>query len=116
MTNECSISHDREGERLVYRLAGTFDRAAAWALRARLEHDDAASELVLDFSLVRDFSDLGVAVLAHALTAAPRRVVFRGLRQHQVRIFRYCGLAIEETSARESVAGAPAPVAADTRA
>lgn len=116
MTNECTISRDREVDRSTYRLSGTFDRGAAWALRSNLERE-ASSEIVLDFSLVRDFSDLGVAVLAHALTGSPMRVVFRGLRQHQVRIFRYCGLAIEETTARESIAATPAPLAAEaTRA
>ncbi len=92
---ECVISEELEGERAVFRVAGTFDRSNAWALRDRVEREP-RREVVLDFSLVRDFSDLGVAVLAHGLTATSHRVLFRGLRQHQLRIFRYCGVAVEE--------------------
>jgi anti-anti-sigma regulatory factor len=98
---DCSITKDREGERVLYRVAGVFDRAAAWALREKMDRE-AGGEVLLDFSLVRDFSDLGIAVLAHGLTSASRRVLFRGLRQHQLRIFRYCGVAIEEMTAREA--------------
>jgi anti-anti-sigma regulatory factor len=100
---DCSITKEREGERVLYRLAGVFDRAAAWALREKVDRE-AGREVLLDFSLVRDFSDLGVAVLAHGLTNASRRVLFRGLRQHQLRIFRYCGVPIEEMTAREAAA------------
>ena len=99
--SECTFTRDRDGERLVYRLSGIFDRAAAWLLREELEHE-MNGEVLLDFSRVRDFSDLGVAVLAHGLTITSRRVLFRGLRQHQLRIFRYCGVAVEELSAREA--------------
>lgn len=106
--NDCNITRERDGERVLYRLSGVFDRSSAWALRAKLDRELTA-EVLLDFSLVRDFSDLGVAVLAHGLTEAKRRVLFRGLRQHQLRIFRYCGVAIDETSARESVASAALP-------
>lgn len=102
--SECTFTRDRDGERLVYRLSGIFDRASAWLLREKLEHE-AGGEVLLDFSRVRDFSDLGVAVLAHGLTITSRRVLFRGLRQHQLRIFRYCGVAVEELSAREGTAG-----------
>lgn len=48
-------------------------------------------ELVLDFSHVREFADLGVAALARGLAGDDRRLRFRGLRQHQLRIFRYFG-------------------------
>ncbi len=104
---DCTIAREREGDRAVFRLGGVFDRASAWTLRGKVEHED-ASEVLFDFSQVRDFSDLGVAVLAHGLTGVSRRVLFRGLRQHQVRIFRYCGVAVEETSAREATTS-PAP-------
>jgi hypothetical protein len=106
--NDCNIIRERDGDRVLYRLSGVFDRAGAWALRAKLDREN-AGEVLLDFSLVRDFSDLGVAVVAHGLTEAPRRVLFRGLRQHQLRIFRYCGVSIEETSARESLASSVSP-------
>jgi hypothetical protein len=88
-----TISREREAERVIYRLAGSFDRAAAWDLRARIDRD-AALEVLLDFSLVRDFSDLAVAVVAHGLIAGAKHVHFRGVRQHQLRIFQYCGVPI----------------------
>ena len=115
---DCTIARQREGERAVFRLGGVFDRASAWTLRARVEQED-ASEVLLDFSQVQDLSDLGVAVLAHGLTNVSRRVLFRGLRQHHLRIFRYCGVAVEELNAREATAGpaqkqnAQAPAAED---
>ena len=108
---ESSIAREGEGDRAVLRVAGVFDREAAWALRDRVARD-AADELVLDFSLVREFSDLGIALLAHALQASPRRVLFRGLRQHQLRIFRYCGFTVDEVTARDAVVHPP-PLAAE---
>lgn len=103
-----AIVEEREDDRLLLRVSGVFDRASAWKLRERLE-DESARELVLDFSGVRDFSDLGVAVLAHGLGLRQARVLFRGLRQHELRILRYCGVSVDETSARQAEA---APAAA----
>jgi len=97
------IAREQDGQRVAFRVAGVFDRTSAWALREKIERES-ASELLLDFSQVRDFSDLGVAVLAHGVTRAGQRVLFRGLRQHEIRIFRYCGVAVDETSAREAEA------------
>jgi anti-anti-sigma regulatory factor len=88
MLTNCTIARESEGDQIVYRVTGVVDRASAWALRQTIESESEPAVL-LDFSLVRDFSDLGVAVLAHGLIGATRRVLFRGLRQHQVRIFRY---------------------------
>jgi anti-anti-sigma regulatory factor len=106
--SDCTMTREAAEGRAIYRLGGVFDRGAAWELREAVERE-AAGEVLLDFSLVRDFSDLGVAVLAHGLTSATRRVVFRGLRQHQLRIFRYCGIAVEETSARDAAVPASTP-------
>ena len=100
MRTDCTIARESNGEQVVYRLGGVFDRAAAWSLRQKVESEP-APDVLLDFSLVRDFSDLGVAVLAHGLIGAPRRILCRGLRQHQVRIFRYCGVAPGELSGGE---------------
>jgi anti-anti-sigma regulatory factor len=99
---DCTITTERGGGRVTFRVAGVFDRNSAWNLREKLELEPEADVLV-DFSLVRDFSDLGVAVLAHALAGAGRRVALRGLRQHQLRIFRYCGVSVEELSAGDAV-------------
>ncbi len=90
----CSILRETDGDRTVMRVAGVFDRASAFDLRARLEREP-ASDVVLDFSLVREFGDLGVAALAHGLAGADRRLHVRGLRQHQLRIFRYFGLDVD---------------------
>ena len=99
---DASIAREWEGSRAVLRIGGVFDRDVAWALRERIARDPAA-ELLLDFSLVREFSDLGVALLAHALQASPRHVLVRGLRQHQLRIFRYCGFNVDELTAGDAV-------------
>lgn len=112
---EGTITREWEGIRLVLHLAGVFDRSSAWALRERMERET-APDLLVDFSQVRDFSDLGVAVLAHGLQSATRRVAFRGLRQHQLRIFRYCGLAVEEVASREVIAAGAGAAAAERRA
>jgi hypothetical protein len=94
----CSIVREQEGGRAVIRIAGVFDRASAFELRDRLEREPAA-DVVLDFSLVREFADLGVATLAHGLAGGERRLHLLGLRHHQLRIFRYFGVEVDEPSA-----------------
>jgi anti-anti-sigma regulatory factor len=94
MGGRCTIQSDREGERTVLRVSGTFDRTSAHELTERLA-DVAATELVVDFSLVHEFADLGVATLAHDLAGVDRRLLLRGLRPPQLRIFRYFGLDVE---------------------
>ncbi len=94
MPRGCTFESAYEGERTVIRLAGTFDRASAFELAQRLE-GERDHELVLDFSLVREFAELGVATLAHGLVGADRRLFMRGLRQHQLRMFRYFGVDVE---------------------
>lgn len=94
---ESGIARELEGGCPVLRVVGSFDRAAAWVLRTQVEQE-AGRELILDFTLVREFSDLAVAVLAHGLHACMARVRIRGLRQHEVRIFRYCGIPLDELS------------------
>jgi hypothetical protein len=96
--SECGVAKELEGGCPVLRVVGVFDRAAAWVLRARIEQER-QRELVLDFSLVREFSDLGVAVLAHGLQGCATRVRVRGLGQHELRIFRYCGTPLDELPA-----------------
>jgi anti-anti-sigma regulatory factor len=102
---DCTITTERGPNGVTFRVVGDFDRNSAWALREQLLREQ-EQDAVVDFSLVRDFSDLGVAVLAHALAGMARRVALRGLRQHQLRIFRYCGVPIEEISARDAAPSA----------
>lgn len=90
----CSIVTESEGGRTVIRVAGVLDRASAFELRERLEREP-AGDLVLDFSEVVEFVDLGVATLAHGLAGDARRhLKLRGLHPHQVRIFRHFGVAV----------------------
>jgi anti-anti-sigma regulatory factor len=95
----CSFEREVDRNRAVIRVSGSFDRASAAELKAQIERDP-ADEVVLDFSLVREFADLGVAALAHGLAVQDRRLLVRGLRQHQLRIFRYFGLDVEALQAR----------------
>ncbi len=95
MSAESTIHRDHDGARPAYRIRGAFDRAGAWVLRERIECDPAPA-LLLDFTQVRDFSDLAVAVLAHGLAGSERRVAFRGLRERELRILRYCGVPLDE--------------------
>jgi anti-anti-sigma regulatory factor len=93
----CTFEREVERDHAVIRMSGTFDGPSAAELRERLAREPASGALVLDFSQVREFADLGVAVLANVLALAPadRRLLLRGLRQHQLRIFRYCGVRFE---------------------
>ncbi|HVI96581.1 MAG TPA: STAS domain-containing protein [Anaeromyxobacter sp.] len=93
MPGACTIEMERESGRTVFRVSGVFDRSSAAELRRRLDAEDGA-DVILDFSLVREFADLGVAALASELGAG-RRLRLRGLRQHQLRIFRYFGVDID---------------------
>jgi len=84
-----------DGSTLI-RLDGNFDAVAAWGVRGRLGACAPGEALVLDFSQVRAFDDLGVAVLASGLAAHREGdVAVRGLRQHQHRMFRYFGLDLD---------------------
>jgi len=83
-------------EEITIRVDGIFDGATAWELRNMLDkHLAGSSTIVLDFSKVREFYDFGVSVLAYWLAQRPNvlpRVLLRGLRTHQLRMFRYFGV------------------------
>lgn len=100
-----SIVRELEGGLVVIRIGGVFNRASAFELRERLERE-AAAEVVLDFSLVHEFADLGVAALAHGIAGLERRVRLRGLRAHQLRIFRYFGVDVGRPAADRDARGA----------
>lgn len=82
---------------VTFALAGVFDGASAWDLRHAIESVEVdASQVVLDFSKVREFYDFGVAVLAHALSqrdAGRPAIALKGLRTHQARMFKYFGVS-----------------------
>jgi len=90
----CCIERELQDGRTVIRVSGVFDSDSACELREQLSREP-GDDVVLDFSLVREFADLGVATLAHGLAGAERRFRLLGLRQHQLRIFRYFGVDVE---------------------
>ena len=75
---------------LVIQADGTFDVPAAERVARELE-GAADVEVRIDLTRVRDFHELGVAVLARAL-ATRRQIDVRGLRTHQIRLLRYLGI------------------------
>jgi hypothetical protein len=84
------------GGEILIRVDGTFDAPAAWKVRGRIGAIPQSSNVVIDFSQVRDFDDLGVAVMASGLVGGLwPHVVVRGLRQHQHRMFRYFGVDLD---------------------
>jgi hypothetical protein len=88
-------SKQQDGEILI-RVDGTFDAVAAWQVRGRLGDLPTGARVVLDFSRVREFYDLGIAVVANGLAEARRSSVeMRGLREHQHRLFRYFGVDVD---------------------
>ena len=80
-----------EGQVLI-RLAGVFDGRAARGLEAMLARADGSMRLRVDLTQVREFHDFGIAVLANAMTHCRAQVALLGLRQHQIRVLRYCGV------------------------
>ena len=79
---------------MTYRLVASFNRSDAWELCEQLAAES-SREVSLDFSRVRDVSDLGLAILAGELLRANRTVRVRGLRDQQIRVLHYCGLDVE---------------------
>jgi hypothetical protein len=103
----CTIERDHEGPHTIIRVSGTFDRTSAFELTRRLQGEPRGEPVVLDFSLVREFADLGVAALASGLSGGDRRLQLRGLRQHQLRIFRYFGVDVEHAPGEDVFPGDP---------
>jgi hypothetical protein len=89
-------SRQASGE-IMIAVDGTFDAVAAWQLRGKLGVIPAAERVVVDFSRVLEFADLGIAVVANGLADAQLpRVEMRGLREHQHRLFRYFGVDVDD--------------------
>lgn len=96
MVEESKLS----GGEILIRVDGTFDAAAAWQVRGCLGSLSVEDRVVLDFSRVKEFYDLGIAVVANGIAeAAPPRVELRGLREHQHRLFRYFGVDVDALAA-----------------
>jgi len=70
---------------------GTFDASAAREVARALDLLEPASRVRVDLTRVRDFQDLGVAVLARALQGH-HQVEVSGLRLHQIRLLKYYGV------------------------
>jgi anti-anti-sigma regulatory factor len=115
----CNVEREMVGGTSIFRIAGKFDGAGAWDLSRRIEKE-ALAELALDFSQVSEFVDYGVAVIANALLSIPhKRVHLQGLRQHQLRLFKYFGVDPEEMLLRTGddtlppSSGEPLPLASE---
>jgi hypothetical protein len=87
-------------EAQVIRRDGMFDVSAAQDVARRLAGVPSGALVRVDLTRVRDFDDLGVALLARALAESPGRVAIQGLRQHHRRLLRYLGI---ETGEAEGV-------------
>lgn len=105
------VTSSPAGEELI-QVDGTFDAVAAWNVRKRLREVPSGVRVVLDFTRVKEFLDLGVAVVAPGLLDRDGpRVSVRGLRQHQHRMFRYFG--VDVGAAASAAAAAEAAEAAE---
>jgi anti-anti-sigma regulatory factor len=91
------ISREEHDNTVTFRLTGTFDARAAVKLRHQLESVEGA-RLVVDFSRVRQFVDVAVAVLSGGLKS--RSVELRGLGRHQQSVFRYFDIPVEREPER----------------
>ena len=98
----CRIERETEDGRTVIRVSGVFDSDSAGELSARLA-GEMGDDVILDFSLVREFADLGVAALARGLADRRCGLSLRGLRQHQLRVMRYFGVDVDALDANRPV-------------
>jgi hypothetical protein len=88
----CNINREVIGSTAWYRIAGKFESSCSWDLSRRVVQEP-LGEMTLDFSQVGDFVDYGIAVLSSALLELPHKTVhLQGLRQHQLRLFKYFGV------------------------
>lgn len=88
----CTVSREARGNTAWYSLNGRFEGTCAWELSNLLQRE-LLPEIVLDFSRTTDFVDYSIAVVATALQdLEDKSVRLRGLRQHQLRMFKYFGV------------------------
>ena len=106
----CTVEREVIGTTATYRLSGRFEGLCAWDLARRLEQEPLA-EVLLDFSQVVDYVDYSIAIVASALLALNHKSVhLQGIRQHQLRMFKYFGVDPDELAHRAPIA-APEPLA-----
>jgi anti-anti-sigma regulatory factor len=82
-----------QGE-LVIEVGVSFDAKVAARLAGWLREIPRTDRLVIDFSQVRTFQDLGLACVARDLAARGSLLQVRGLTRHQERMMRYFGLEL----------------------
>lgn len=105
----CCVEREVLGSTAWYRVTGKFEASCAFDLSRQLEKETLA-EVVLDFSRTSDFVDYGVAVMSSALLSMPHRAIhLRGLRQHQLRLFKYFGVEPDDLLRRAVLAPKSAP-------
>jgi ABC-type transporter Mla MlaB component len=81
----------------LFRIEGHFDVPAALQLRERTVEAESPA-LILDFSHAQQIDDATLALLTVNLVLLARRgyaVDLRGLREHQVRLLRHFGVALD---------------------
>ena len=112
-TVEMDLKKGALGE-LIIEIGGSFDGKVAARLAGWLREIPRTDRLVIDFSQVRDFQDLGLACVARDLVARGSQLQVRGLTRHQERMMRYFGLELEQHPGGD--ADPVAPVARDAKA
>jgi anti-anti-sigma regulatory factor len=77
-------------------LDGVFDLNAARALDQTVDSVKRGGSLLVDFRRVRDFHDVGLAVLARTIQRSREDLELdvRGLRERQHRMLRYFGVEL----------------------
>ena len=81
------------GGSLLLRFGRQFGPAEAERLTATIRSFAPFSQLILDFSDVRDLQDSACGMLAATLAASgAHKVVLRGLTRHQSRMLKYLGV------------------------
>ncbi len=88
-------SQELPDRKVLLRVQGTFDAAAASELGQLLANAPADVPVVVDFGYVVELLDLTLATVARDVVAAQARVTLRGLALHHCRVLRYFGVGDE---------------------
>jgi ABC-type transporter Mla MlaB component len=95
-------------EKCTVELDGVFDRPAALKIAEALAWVRPGGAVDVDLTHVREFHDVGLAVLARTLVGQRDSVhiELRGLRDRQVRMLRYLGIEMDGSALLGSAATA----------